>query len=365
VVGLALYRFRLNSVAVTICALLLLAVLIVSGKAMPLSIGENGLNLWIILLLIYCFVASITPVNYLLQPRDYLSSFLLIAGIILAFAGILISHPSMNTPAFIAFDGELGYLWPMMFITIACGANSGFHSLIASGTTSKQLDTEAHAKRIGFGAMILEGFLATVVIVLVVGGLSLTEFRQHLADQTSPVNLYGVAFGAMTHPILKGWGTFIALTILNAFILTTLDSATRISRYIAEELFQIKNRYICTLGIVFLAGLLALGKDSAQTPLWKVIWPAFGASNQLVAALALLVISCWLLAKNKPDRYALIPALFMLLTSLAALGFQMIQYFQKQQYLLIGISAVLISSAFYLCREVICVFLKREKNISC
>jgi len=111
--------------------------------------------------------------------------------------GILISQPTANTPAFIANKSSIGYLWPMMFITIACGANSGFHSLIASGTTSKQITNECHAKRVGFGGMLTEGFLATIVIVLIVGGFTLGEFNQHLIDKTSPVRLYGLGFGLL------------------------------------------------------------------------------------------------------------------------------------------------------------------------
>jgi len=359
-VGLALYRWQWPAPAVTVAALVVVGLMIMAGHALPVDPGGNSLAVWMVVLLAYSYIASIIPVNILLQPRDYLSSFLLVAGILLAFAGILIKHPAMNTPAFIANKGSLGYLWPMMFITIACGANSGFHSLIASGTTSKQLANERHARRIGFGAMLLEGFLAVVVIVLIVGGFSLTEFRAHVSAQTSPVNMYGIGFGNMTAPLLGTWGTFIALTILNAFILTTLDSATRITRYIAEELSGIKNRYLSTLVIVLVAGWLALGKDAADTPLWKVIWPAFGASNQLVAALALLVISCWLLGKNKPMRYSLIPALFMLVTSVTALGFQLVTYWQDKQVPLIFISLILLGSAFYLGWEVACLFRRKK-----
>ena len=359
-VGLALYRFKWSPTGVTIVALLLVVATIVLGHQVPIVLGGQSLALWMAVLLVYCYIASIIPVNILLQPRDYLCSFLLFAGILLALAGILISRPDMNTPAFIANKGSLGYLWPMMFITVACGANSGFHSLIASGTTSKQIASERHAKRIGFGAMLLEGFLATIVIVLIVGGFTRGEFDQHLADQTGPVSMYGLGFGNITAPLLGTWGMFIALTILNAFILTTLDSATRITRYIAEELFGIKNRYFSTLVIVVFAGWLAMGKDRADTPLWQVIWPAFGASNQLVAALALLVISCWLLSKDKPIRYSMVPALFMLATSVTALCFQIISYWQNRQIVLIVISVILLASAFFLAWEVLWLFLRKR-----
>ena len=355
-VGLALYKFRLNSSIVTIIGLLALAGLLVAGQFFPIQFPENAQTIWIIILLTYCFIASILPVHILLQPRDYLSSFLLLGGIVLALLGIFVSHPNMQAPAFISAKSNMGFLWPMMFITIACGANSGFHSLIASGTTSKQLANEGHAKRIGFGGMLMEGFLATIVIILIVAGFTKAEFYQHIADKTNPLTMYGLAFGNISAPILGSWGNFIALTILNVFILTTLDSATRITRYITEELFGLKNRYLATLIIVILGGCLALGKDSANTPFWQKIWPVFGAPNQLVAALALLVISCWLLSKNKPTRYSLIPALFMLLTSLTALIFKMTQYVKNQEYLLLIISVILIGAALFLVKEVFVMF---------
>ena len=361
-VGLALYRFKWNATAVTIISLLAVGALIYAGEFYPVKIGGNALTTWLIGLLVYCFFASTLPVQYLLQPRDYLSSFLLVGGIVLALGGIIIRHPAMNTPMFMANKSSIGYLWPMMFITVACGANSGFHCLIASGTTSKQIANETHAKRIGFGAMLVEGFLATVVIVLVVGGFSLGEFNAHIAAKTSPVNIYGIGFGNVTAPILGKWGTFIALTVLNAFILTTLDSATRITRYITAELFGIKNRYFATLLVIILAGGLALGKDSANTPLWQIIWPAFGASNQLVAALALLVITCWLLSKKRPVLYSLVPAVFMLVTSLAALGWQCVNYIKNQQIILLVISLVLIGSSLFLVSEVVQVFIRSRQT---
>ena len=153
------------------------------------------------------------------------------------------------------------------------------------------------------------------------------------------------------------------MTILNAFILTTLDSATRITRYIAQELFGFKNRYVLTAVIVILAAFLALGKDANNTPIWKIIWPAFGASNQLVAALALLVISCWLLSKDKPIRYSLIPAIFMLGTSTAALIFQLATYWKNQQVSLMIVAVVLLASAFFLGVEVVAMFRRKAQEV--
>lgn len=362
VVGLALYRFKLNSKATTTAGLVLMAALIVVGNIFPVRITGNAQAVWLVVLFVYCFFASTLPVNLLLQPRDYLSSFLLCGGIALGVGGILVSHPDMNAPPLMGFDSSLGFLWPMMFITVACGANSGFHSLIASGTTSKQLATEGDAKKIGFGAMLLEGFLAVTVIVILIGGLSFSELNRHIANKTSPVNLYGLSYGNITAPLVGKWGGLFAITLLNAFILTTLDTATRITRYITQELFGIKNRYIATLIVVILGGWLAFGKDSAHRPLWQKIWPAFGASNQLVAALALLVITCWLLGKGKSTRYSLIPALFMLGTSLSALILQAREYIKGGEYLLAGIAAILVCSALYLAREVWLTFQRIRKS---
>jgi len=362
IVGLGLYKYKMNPTIVTVLGLAAIVALIIVGKNFPIHLPGNSQSTWILILLAYSFIASVTPVNYLLQPRDYLSSFLLVGGIALALVGIFVSQPSLNAPAYTGNLSSIGFLWPMMFITIACGANSGFHSLIASGTTSKQLSNERYAKRIGFGAMLVEGFLATIVIVLIVGGFSAAEFKLHVANKTNPVSLYGMGFGNITAPILGPWGEYIALTVLNAFILTTLDSATRIARYITEELFGFKNRYLSTSIIIALGAWLAMGKDSANNPLWQKIWPAFGASNQLVAALALLVISSWLLSKNKPTKYSLIPAIFMLVTSLSALTYQLFQYFQSHEYLLVALSFVLIGSALFLAKEVFLTFKRSLKN---
>ncbi|MDP2653329.1 MAG: carbon starvation protein A [Candidatus Omnitrophota bacterium] len=360
ITGFFLYKLNANTVIVTIAGLLALAGLMKLGALFPIDLGANALTVWMVVLLVYCLFASVAPVNILLQPRDYLSSYLLFAGILLGVAGLVVTRPAMNTPAFTGFDSPMGWLWPMMFITVACGANSGFHSLIASGTTCKQLSSEADAKKIAFGGMLLEGFLAALVIAIVAGGFSLAEFHAHVAAKSSPVNMYGLGFGKVTSSFLGGWGGAFAIMVLNAFILTTLDTATRIARYIAEELTGIRNRYLSTVTIVVLAGWLALGKDSVNTPIWQVIWPAFGASNQLVAALALLVITCWLLGKNKPIRYALPPALFMLATSMTALVFQLGGYWQKKQIVLIAVSLVLIVCALSLGWEVLKVFRKRK-----
>lgn len=355
--GFLLYRRKVNQVAATGIGLGLLVLLVILGQRF--NITGLSFNYWVFILLAYSFVASILPVNILLQPRDYLSSFLLFFGIIMGFLGLLISRPNMELPAFISYNSSSGGLWPMLFVVVACGAISGFHCLISSGTSSKQIPNERDIKRIGYGAMLLEGLLAVLVILAIGAGLG----KQCLVDKSSPVVIFGKGYGEISRSVLGGFGGVIAIIILNAFILTTLDTATRITRYISEELFKIKNRYISTFIVVFLGGWLALAKDKLNTPLWKKLWPAFGASNQLVAALALFVISCWLLSKNKPTKKTLYPAIFMLITTIAALGYQFVNHLKNGDYLLLGITLVLAVLALVMTIEVFNVFRKKRQVI--
>ncbi|MFC1645774.1 carbon starvation protein A [Candidatus Omnitrophota bacterium] len=375
--GFLLYRRKMNQVGATGIGLGLLVLLVILGqKFFPTGISFNQ---WVIVLLIYSFCASILPVNILLQPRDYLSSFLLFFGMIMGFLGLLISRPSMELPAFISYNSSQGSLWPMLFVIVACGAISGFHCLISSGTSSKQINNERDIKKIGYGAMLLEGLLAVLVILAIGAGLG----KQCLIDKSSPVVIFGKGYGEISRSVLGGFGGVLAIIILNAFILTTLDTATRITRYIAEEFFKIKNRYISTFIVVALGGWLALAKDSLNTPLWKKLWPAFGASNQLVAALALFVISCWLLSKNipptpsaggipqrtkfacgKPYRLTLYPAIFMLITTLAALAYQFSNHLKNGDYLLLGITSLLVVLALVMTFEVIGVFRKKKSGLT-
>ncbi len=305
IVGFLLYRTRTPTWLATLIGLVSLVGLLFLGTAWIFPTGPTWA--WIIGLFIYAFFASVLPVQYLLQPRDYLSAFLLFAGVILGYTGIFISRPEINAPAFVGFLPKEGPMWPMLFVTVACGAISGFHSLIASGTSSKQLPTEAHAQRIGYGAMIGEGLLSLMVIVMV-GALG-------LGATGNPITVFGKAYD-FSMPFLGGYGGIFGVIILNAFILTTLDTATRIARYIFSELTGLKNRWLATAILVLPAALLAL------TGSWKAIWPLFGSANQLTAALALLVITSWLLATRKPHWLTLAPAVFMLLTTIAALVWQ-------------------------------------------
>jgi carbon starvation protein len=337
----------------------MLAGLIILGNSFPLEFVKltfriqeftltlGPLQIWSIALLVYAFFASITPVQILLQPRDYLCTFLLFAGIILGFAGIIFSRPAMQLPAFVGWKSSSGYLWPMLFVTVACGAISGFHSLIASGTTSKQLSSEKDARKIGYGAMIMEGAVALLALLIVGGTITkLSTLQQILGKGGGPVSAFGQSFAQVTKPFLGDWGGLVAITILNAFILTTLDTATRIGRYLTQELFGIKNRYISTILVVIFAGALALSGK------WSKIWPMFGTANQLVAALALIVVCAWLLSHHKSIKFTILPALFMLATTVGALIYQIIHFVKSGDWFLVFITLILLALAFYMLLEV-------------
>jgi len=298
-----------------------------------------------IILLAYAYVASISPVNLLLQPRDYLATFVLYVGLIAGYIGLFLTRPDIEAPPLLAFTSSQGPLWPMLFVIVACGAISGFHSLIASGTTVKQLAREADATRIGYGAMIVEGALAVLAVVAVTAGLrwgSGAESYLGMLQEQGPLPTFAKGFGALTAPLFGPLGALVAITILKTFIMTTLDSATRITRYIGEELFGdglgiafLRNRFIATAIIITFAFYLALGS-------WQAVWPVFGSANQLIAALALLVLTVVLWRMGKPTVYTLIPFLFMLATTLGALVYQGRSFIVDRKIALALLSAALI-----------------------
>ncbi|MBL7085134.1 MAG: carbon starvation protein A [Candidatus Omnitrophica bacterium] len=358
-IGFMLYDLKFNQISTTILGLAMLVGLIILGNFFPLelikltfkiqnfTLGVGPLQIWSILLLIYAFFASITPVQILLQPRDYLCAFLLFAGIILGFGGIIFSRPAMQLPAFVGWKTTQGNLWPMLFVTIACGAISGFHSLIASGTTSKQLSSEKDARKIGYGAMIIEGLVALLALLIVGSAMSnMGALKQVLEKGGGPVAAFGQGFAEVTKPFLGGFGGLVAITILNAFILTTLDTATRIGRYLTQELLGIKNRYISTSLVVIFGGALALSGK------WSKIWPMFGTANQLVAALALVVVTSWLLSRGKSIKFTLLPSLIMLATAAGALVYQIIRFVKAEDWLLVFIALILMGLALYMLLEV-------------
>lgn len=326
---------------VTVVGLGLLAALLALGQKVPVSLpaawAQPG---WTTLLLAYCFVASVMPVQRLLQPRDYLASYLLFATVGMGLLGVLWTHPPMRAEAFLSFKPEAwpgaGPGWPMLFVTVACGAISGFHALVSSGTTSKQLDTEAHACGIGYGGMLMEGLVGVLVVVCVGAGLSNAR-HEELLRGPGAVAAFGEGYGILVRPFMGGLGAAFAVLALNTFMLTTLDTATRIGRYLTEELAQTGNKWASTGAVVAAAAALALPGH------WRRIWAAFGASNQLIAALSLLIAGAWLMRQGRSALRVLLPAAFMLVTTFAAFAWQLRAALAQGDHLMTGVLGALLA----------------------
>jgi len=371
--GFLNYRVKLNTALNTAIALALLVVLIVVGFKCKITLADLGVpkesvrHVWLGVLLAYGVVASVLPVWVLLQPRDYIATWILIVGMAMGFAGILLVAPSIKAPAFPVAVARPGPIWPMLFIIVACGAVSGFHCLVAGGTTSKQLDKERQGRPVGYGAMLTECALAIMTVVAVAAGLyfravpegaSGSSLWQILGpDASGSIAAFGTGYGVLTRPFLQpvgNWlgverlGMIVGTTMVNAFVMTTLDTSVRLSRFITTELGgrhvpALRNRLVASIVPVVPAFLLAMSPGA-----FSRIWQLFGASNQLIAALALLVITAYLLKRGKPTCYTLVPAVFMLATTMAALAWQAYRYLflpAKRDYVLAAMAVVLLALA--------------------
>lgn len=290
------------------------------GHWFPADIlSHNG---WLAVILVYCFVAAVLPVNWLLQPRDFLSSTFLYAMMFVGVLGALFAGESLQAPVFHGWTTphvNPGFLFPVLFITVACGACSGFHSMVASGTTSKQIRRESDARPVGYGAMLVEGLLAVFAMasVAILSGGDL-EGKNAVQVFSLGASRFMAALGI---PPELG-AEFTALTV-STFLLTTLDTCTRLARFLLQEMFDWESdrgRYTGTLIVLVLPTLLAFQTFDGE-PAWKAIWPLFGSTNQLMAALALVTFVVYLRDRKIAYRFALIPAVFMLLTPLVALAF--------------------------------------------
>ena len=270
-------------------------------QAVQAVLADNARRVWDVLLLIYCLIAAVVPVWLLLQPRGHLGGYFLYVALAGGALGLMMGGEPIQYPAFNGFVSESGqYLFPMLFITIACGACSGFHSLICSGTTSKQLAKETDAKTIGYGAMLLEGMVAIVSLCCVM----VLAKDDPAVKNPQPNLIYALGIGSFLEVlgIQPQIGVSFALMAFTTFIYDTLDVCTRLGRYIIQELTGWHNRLGRWLGTALTAGaplffLLQPGVDAdgkALPPIWKTFWALFGASNQLLAALTLLGVTVWL-----------------------------------------------------------------------
>lgn len=315
--GFFVYRKGAKLSVATITGVALLFFCIWIGYQFP--VFKLSKLAWDMILIVYIFAASTLPVWLLLQPRDYLCSFLLYAMLAGAVLGVLLVRPSMAIPAMVGFTVGEGakaqFLFPMLFVTVACGAISGFHSLVGSGTTSKQLDNEKDTKLIGYGAMLIEGVVAMIALI---------SASYIVGAKGTPAQIFagGVSEFMSKFGIPVPVGSVFVILAFSAFALTSLDTATRIGRYMFQEMttrpdgtkMAVNNMYVATAITVGLSALLlSYG--------YQKIWPIFGSANQLLAGLSLLAVSAWLAKSGKKNIMTVIPMIFMFAVTLTALFF--------------------------------------------
>ncbi|MCD8085584.1 MAG: carbon starvation protein A [Clostridiales bacterium] len=341
VFGFLVYRRNMPMGVSTVLGVVAIVLIIVIGMNFhPIYLSTNT---WMWIVGLYIAIASVTPVWILLQPRDYLSSFLLYAMIALAVIGVVLAHPSMDSMATAewAVEGSSGttYLFPVLFTTIACGAISGFHSLISSGTTSKQLDKETDAKPIAYGGMLLECVLAILTLCAVAYAYSWNAANPDSA-LSGATAIFGGGIAHMIDDAIPGtYSVIYTLLVLtySAFCLTSLDTAARMGRFMFQEFWLdssagetpenvtgykkvLSNPYVATIITVVLGVLLGLNG-------YAKIWALFGSANQLLAALALLAVATWLGNVGRNNKMFLIPMAFMLVVTICSLAINTMNQF--------------------------------------
>ncbi|MBU3758750.1 MAG: carbon starvation protein A [Candidatus Omnitrophica bacterium] len=330
--GAVLKFSRVPLWAATLIFLPLVFLSIVLGPSVPLVIpsfgGLSPQQIWNYLLLLYCLVASVIPVWLLLQPRGYLGGFFLYAILAAGFIGLLLGGEQIQYPAFLGFTSEKGApLFPILFVTVACGACSGFHGIVCSGTTSKQIAKETDCHAVGYGAMLLEGlvaFLALATVMVLAKGSALAG--------ASPDRVYAEGLGNFVQHlgIPADFARAFTLLAFTTFIYDTLDVATRLARYIIQELTGWRGKWgswaavLISLAIpLACVSLKVTGPDGSVLPAWKVFWTLFGTSNQLLAALTLMTIAAWMARSGKAWVLAALPMAFILAMTLWSLFLMM------------------------------------------
>jgi len=361
--GFLIYKKGKDINITGVTAVVLMYFTIFAGAFLPVTLPHifniNPMAVWIVVLLIYAYIASTLPVQTLLQPRDFINAYQLLITMVLLVLGVLITHPPIIAPAITINPTGAPALLPFLFIIIACGAISGFHCLVSSGTSSKQCDKESSSLFIGFGGMLLEGALSTLIIVAIAAGLGLglktktgeiltgaAAFSHHYSSWAAANGLEAKlgAFVTGASNMIAGFGIPAKITIavigvfLVSFAATTLDSATRIQRYVISEIAAawkipvIGKKHPATIVAIITAFILAFSNGDGKGAL--TLWPLFGTVNQLLAALALFVITIYLKKRNVNIFYTAVPMVFMVLMAGWAMISNLGLFFNQSEWLL-------------------------------
>ena len=390
--GHLIYKKGINATKGAIVAVIAMYATIVIGTFLPFKLpssifGLNPIAVWSIILLVYAFIASVLPVTRLLQPRDYINAYQLLIAMVLLVVGVLVSSFSgtlrVVAPAVQSTPAGAPPLWPFLFITIACGAISGFHSLVSSGTSAKQVRQESDSIFVGYGAMLTEGALATLVIIATVAGIGMgynshgetlfgiQAWTSHYSSWAAAAGL-GSKVGAFVVGAANMLDSFgipkaISIVIMGVFVAsfagTTLDSATRIQRYLITEMFPktFKNKFVST-GVVVFTALLLIFSTGASGKGALTLWPLFGAINQTLAALALIIVTMYLKQRSNWSWVVSgIPALFMIVMSLWATILNQFKFGSDNNILLQLINIIIIISMVWVTVEGITKFFKTKK----
>ena len=380
IIGQLIHR-NFNLTILSVLGVLALYCSIYVGSVFPIELPQDMMGLspnanWIIILFIYASIASMLPVWVLLQPRDFINGMQLFVGLFLLYGAVFLSLPDISAPAFNDMMTEdAPSLVPLLFVTIACGAVSGFHGIVSSGTSSKQLDKETDARFVGYFAALGEGSLALITIVAVSGAAlaASPEIWHEIYDK------YGTA-GAGTfiqggaQMITNGWGipvsvtTTLLATMVALFAGTTMDSGVRLQRYIIQEWGEIygiplfKKGFAATLIAVTCCLLLAFGAGGASGSGGLSIWPLFGSTNQILAGMTLLVLSVMLIKLGRPARYTLLPMIFVLITSCWAAVIKLMEFWEASNWLLVVIDIVVLVTSLLVILEAVSVISKFRKE---
>lgn len=372
----------------TVLSIICMYALIFAGSYIPLKMPAimniSPLTLWTLILLTYCFFVSVMPVWKLLQPRDFINSWQLFIMLGLLVFGIFFSKAEIVAPALNVNVISTPPMIPFLFVTVACGAISGFHSLVSSGTTAKQISKESEAISIGFGGMLLEGVMSIIVLIAIAGGIGLylkTNDGQILHGYPAWAHFYTdwnsiQGLGPMVNAFVKGGANLlkaigiplnIGFTLIGVFVAsfagTTLDTATRIQRYVITEFASstkiglLKNRYCATAIAVLSAAFLALSQGGGKGGL--ILWPLFGTSNQLLAGLSLLVVTVFLLQNKKNCAYTIIPMAIIIVFTGWAMVYNILSFYSANQWHLLILGCSILFLEVWMIAETIFMYINR------
>lgn len=407
VVGLLIYRTRVGILGPSLAALVILYTLIWFGQYVPFELPDlfgfgasasqltaaggdpvvaaaqaqtDGIRAgWVIILFVYAFFASVLPVWLLLQPRDYVNSHQLFVALGIIFLGVIVTNPEIIAPAVNReLPADAPSWFPLLFITIACGAISGFHGLVASGTSSKQLANEKDARYVGYGGAIGEGTLALTSIIATTAGFALVvgvdgwhghyaSWAQASAGATSAF-VNGVGELAKGIGIPAGVATIFAAVVVISFAATTMDTGVRLQRYIVAELAseyrlpKLGNRWVATLIAVVSCAILALGIDRGAGGMR--LWPLFGTTNQLTGALSLLVVTLFLIRLGRPIWVTVVPMAFLFVMTTWAMVLNLLRYWTDSQPLLLGVGGAIFVLELWLIFEALAALARRGRELA-